>query len=101
MYNLSFIPRKFIPASHKGSAALVVVIVLAIVSSMIGISTAKISQLAMNSTTFNKVTMQANNFANSDAELIRSTAYNDLASTVRSTISSTAFQHEISISNRS
>lgn len=92
-------PRKFIPASHKGSAALVVVIVLAIVSSMIGISTAKISQLAMNSTTSNKVTMQANNFANSDAELIRSTAYNDLASTVRSTISSTAFQHEISISN--
>lgn len=66
---------------------------------MIGISTAKISQLAMNSTTFNKVTMQANNFANFDAELMRSTAYNDLASTVKSTISSTAFQHEISISN--
>ena len=28
MYNLSFIPRKFIPASHKGSAALVLVSVL-------------------------------------------------------------------------
>lgn len=86
---------------YKGSAVLVMVIVLAIVSSMIGLSVAKIGHASMNATASNTIAMQASNIASSDAALLHAVNYEDLAASNRSAVSGTAFQHETLLSNES
>lgn len=44
---------------------------------------------------------KANSIANSDAELVRATAYNDLSSQTRQTVPNTGFQHEVLLGNES
>lgn len=53
----------------------------------------------MNSTSSNKLTMQAQNYAASEAELLRSLPYSDLASTTKQTIGKSKFQQEITVSS--
>ena len=86
---------------YKGSAVLVMVIVLAIVSSMIGLSVAKIGHASMNATASNTIAMQASNIASSDAALLHAVNYEDLTASNRSAVSGTAFQHETLLSNES
>lgn len=86
---------------HKGSALLVMVIVLAIISSMIGLSLAKIGQAGMSATASNTIAMQASNIASSDAALLHAVNYEDLTASNRSAVSGTAFQHETLLSNES
>lgn len=97
MYNLPP-PRKFV---HSGSAILAVVIVLAIMTSMMGLASAKISQASLSSTSTNQIATKANSIANSDAELVRATAYNDLSAKTRQTVPDTGFQHEVTLGNES
>lgn len=77
------------------------VIVLAIVSSMIGLSVAKIGHASMNATASNTIAMQASNIASSDAALLHAVNYEDLTASNRSAVSGTAFQHETLLSNES
>lgn len=63
---------------RRGSALLAVVLILAVVSSVLSVGTAKITQAAINSTGSNKITLQAQQYAASEAELIKSISYNDL-----------------------
>lgn len=91
-------PRKFV---HSGSAILAVVIVLAIMTSMMGLASAKMSQVSLSSTSTNQIATKANSIANSDAELVRATAYNDLSSQTRQTVPDTGFQHEVTLGNES
>lgn len=77
------------------------VIVLAIISSMIGISVAKIGQASMSATTSNKITLQASNIAASDAALLHSVSYEDLTASNRNTVPDTDFQHETLLSSES
>ena len=63
---------------RRGSALLAVVLILAVVSSIMSIGTAKITQAAINSTGSNKATLQAQQFASSEADLIKSISYTDL-----------------------
>lgn len=77
------------------------VIVLAIISSMIGISVAKIGQASMSATTSNKIALQASNIAASDAALLHSVSYEDLTASNRNTVPDTDFQHETLLSNES
>lgn len=91
-------PRKFV---HSGSAILAVVIVLAIITSMMGLASAKMSQASLSSTSTNQIATKANSIANSDAELVRATAYNDLSSQTRQTVPDTGFQHEVILGNES
>lgn len=91
-------PRKFV---HSGSAILAVVIVLAIMTSMMGLASAKISQASLSSTSTNQIATKANSIANSDAELVRATAYNDLSSQTRQAVPDTGFQHEVTLGNES
>lgn len=77
------------------------VIVLAIISSMIGLSLAKIGQAGMSATASNTIAMQASNIASSDAALLHAVNYEDLAASNRSAVSGTAFQHETLLSNES
>lgn len=96
MYGLP--PRKFV---HSGSAILAVVIVLAIMTSMMGLASAKMSQASLSSTSTNQIATKANSIANSDAELVRATAYNDLSAKTRQTVPDTGFQHEVTLGHES
>jgi Tfp pilus assembly protein FimT len=78
-----------------------VVIVLAIMTSMMGLASAKMSQASLSSTSTNQIATKANSIANSDAELVRATAYNDLSSQTRQTVPDTGFQHEVTLGNES
>lgn len=86
---------------RRGSALLAVVLVLAVVSSILSIGTAKITQAAINSTGSNKATLQAQQFAASEAELIKSISYADLTAQSRADISDSGFQREVILSDES
>ena len=86
---------------RRGSALLAVVLVLAVVSSILSIGTAKITQAAINSTGSNKATLQAQQFAASEAELIKSISYADLTAQSRADISDSGFQKEVILSDES
>lgn len=75
--------------------------VLAVVSSILSIGTAKITQAAINSTGSNKATLQAQQFAASEAELIKSISYADLTAQSRADISDSGFQREVILSDES
>lgn len=77
------------------------VIVLAIMTSMMGLASAKMSQASLSSTSTNQIVTKANSIANSDAELVRATAYNDLSAKTRQTVPDTGFQHEVTLGNES
>jgi len=86
---------------RRGSAFLAVVLVLAVVSSILSIGTAKITQAAINSTGSNKATLQAQQYAASEAELIKSISYTDLTAQSRADISDSGFQREVILSDES
>lgn len=94
-------PRKIQLTKHKGSAALACVIVFALVSSMLGLSTAKVTQAAMNGTSSNQTSAEAAQIAQSDAELLRSVSYQDVAPSSRKAVEGTPFQHEMTVSSES
>ena len=94
-------PRKIRLTTHKGSAALACVIVFALVSSMLGLSTAKVTQAAMNGTSSNQTSAEAAQIAQSDAELLRSVSYQDVAPSSRKAVEGTPFQHEMTVSSES
>lgn len=62
------------------------VLVLAIVASMISIGTAKVTQAAISSTNSNKVTLQAQSYAESKADILKSISYSNLVSQGKSSI---------------
>lgn len=65
------------------------------------IGTAKITQAAINSTGSNKATLQAQQFASSEADLIKSISYTDLTAQSRADISDSGFQKEVILSDES
>lgn len=71
----------------KGSAVFIVVIILSVVSAMLSLGTAKVSQAAMSSTNSNKSTSQAQQYAESKAGIIKSISYGNLASQSKAAIS--------------
>lgn len=70
-------------------------------TSMMGLASAKMSQASLSSTSTNQMATKANSIANSDAELVRATAYNDLSAKTRQTVPDTGFQHEVTLGNES
>lgn len=70
-------------------------------TSMMGLASAKMSQASLSSTSTNRIATKANSIANSDAELVRATAYNDLSAKTRQTVPDTEFQHEVTLGNES
>lgn len=88
-------------SKKQGSALLAVVLVLAVISSVMSVSTAKISQAAINSTGSNKTTLQAQQYAASEAELMRSMPYSDLSSSAKAKIAGTVFSKEVILGEES
>lgn len=90
-----------IKSRRKGSALLVVVLMVAVMGSMTAISMAKVSQSTNNSLVSCGITAQAQSYASSEAELIKSKDYSDLQAQNRATISGSDFQKEVTLSNES
>ena len=85
----------------KGSAVFIVVIILSVVSAMLSLGTAKVSQAAMSSTTSNKTTLQAQSYAETEADILRFTNYDQLVGKSKSQISGTDFYREVTVSAES
>lgn len=84
---------------HNGNAVLAIVIVLSIVASALCFSMAKATQVTMNGTSSNQIAMQAQQFANSKADLIRTQAYEKISSQAKTKISnSDDFYDQVDIS---
>lgn len=73
------------------------VLVLSIVASMISLGTAKVTQAAISSTTSNKATLQAQSYAETEADILRFTNYDQLVGKTKSQISGTDFYREVSV----
>ena len=71
------------------------------ISSMLIIGIAKLTQIAFSSTNSNGIAMQAQQYAASEAELQKKVDYKDLAGAARSVIAGTDFQQEVTISAES
>lgn len=92
-------PPKF--CVHKASAVLAVVIVLGAVSSMLAFSTAKVSQAGIHAADSSRITIQAQQYAASEADLLQHSAYDKLSSKEKSTISGSKYFSEIVVSGES
>ena len=68
---------------------------------MLGLSTAKVTQAAINGTSSNQTSAEAAQIAQSDAELLRSVSYQDVAPSSRKAVEGTPFQHEMTVSSES
>lgn len=87
---------------RRGSALLAVVLILAVISSMLSVGTAKLTQAAINSTSTNKITLQAQQYAASKADIVKATKYDELTAQNKTVISnSDGFYDEVSISAES
>ena len=94
--------KKLYCNARKGSAVFVVVIILALISSMLSLGMAKVSQAAMSSTNTNKTTSQAQQYAESKAGIIKSISYGNLASQSKSIISNSGdFYDEVVVGSES
>lgn len=94
--------KKLYYNARKGSAVFIVVIILALVSSMLSLGMAKVSQAAMSSTNTNKTTSQAQQYAESKAGIIKSISYGNLASQSKSIISNSGdFYDEVVVGSES
>lgn len=70
-------------------------------SSLIGLSSAKMTQAAMNGSTSHASTLQASAIAATDLDLLRSIEYKDLSSSAKAAVPDSPYFHEIVVSNES
>jgi hypothetical protein len=75
--------------------------ILAVISSMIGLSSAKLTQAAMSGSVSHSVALQASAIAATDLDLLRSTEYKDLSSSTKAPVLNSPYYQEIIISNES
>ena len=92
-------PRKSI--RHKGSAALAIIVVMAMVSSLFSLGSAKVTQAAMNGTSSNKASLQAQQYAVSEAALLQAVPYADLKASAKAEIPNSSYFTETSLSSES
>ena len=88
-------PRKFI--RHKGSAALAIIVVMGIVSSLMGVSMAKVTSVSTHSLSSNKITLQAHQFASDKAEFLKSETYSSLASQGKKAVAGSLYYDEVTV----
>ena len=104
-YALSIHPPKicaiFLVHRHKGSAFLALVLVMAIVSSLFSLGSAKVTQAAMNGTSSNKTSLQAQQYAVSEAALLQAVPYADLKASAKAEIPNSSYFTETSLSSES
>ena len=95
MHYLSTPPRKFI--RYNGSAALAIIVVMGIVSSLMGVSMAKVTSVSTHSLSSNKITLQAHQFASDKAEFLKSETYSSLASQKKKAVAGSLYYDEVTV----
>lgn len=91
-------PRKISLHREKGAAFLSLVLVMALVSGMLSLSSAKMSQAAMNANGSHSIAMQAGAYASGKAEILKKEAYSDLKNQGKTSIAnSDGFYDEVSV----
>lgn len=75
--------------------------ILAVISSLIGLSSAKMTQAAMNGSTSHSSTLQASAIAVTDLDLLRSIEYKELATSPKAAVPDSPYFHETIVSNES
>ena len=88
-------PRKF--NRHTGSAALAIIVVMGIVSSLMGVSMAKVTSVSTHSLSSNKITLQAHQFASDKAEVLKSETYSSLASQKKKAVAGSLYYDEVTV----
>lgn len=106
LYVLSIYPPPKICAislahRRKGSAFLALVLVMAMVSSLFSLGSAKVTQAAMNGTSSNKASLQAQQYAVSEAALLQAVPYADLKASAKAEIPHSSYFTETSLSSES
>lgn len=91
----------FLAHRHKGSAFLALVLVMAIVSSLFSLGSAKVTQAAMNGTSSNKTSLQAQQYAVSEAALLQAVPYVDLKASAKAEIPNSSYFTETTLSSES
>ena len=91
-------PRKISLHREKGSAFLSLVLVMALVSGMLSLGSAKMSQAAMNANGSHSIAMQAGAYASGKAEILKKEDYSDLKNQGKTPIAnSNGFYDEVSV----
>ena len=90
-----------ITQKQRGSGLLIMAIVSAAIVGLTAVSLAKVNHLAFNGLDSSKTALQAQQYAASKAELIRSINYDDLTAQNKTTIQNSNFQDEVKISAES
>lgn len=91
-------PRKISSHRKKGAAFLSLVLVMALVSGMLSLGSAKMSQAAMNANGSHSIAMQAGAYASGKAEILKKEDYSDLKNQGKTSIAnSDGFYDEVSV----
>lgn len=77
------------------------VLVMAIVSSLFSLGSAKVTQAAMNGTSSNETSLQAQQYAVSEAALLQAVPYSDLKASAKAEIPNSSYFTETSLSSES
>ncbi len=99
---LYYVQKRLYPPTtqrRKGSALIVLITVAAILTSMIALSTAKISQASLGSLGSSKIALQAQQYAAAKADFIKATDYDELAEQAIEEIPNSNFYDEVIIGN--
>ena len=90
------------PVRRRGSGLLILALVGAAVVGVTSLSLAKVNSVAVGSMKANNIALQAYQYADAEAQLVRATAYNDLSAKAKADIqNSNGFQSEITLSAES
>ena len=82
---------------RRGSALIVLVVIAAIITGMIALSTAKISQASLGSLGASKIALQAQQYAAAKADIIKATDYEELTAQAQENIPNSDFYDEVII----
>lgn len=74
---------------------------MAIVSSLFSLGSVKVTQAAMNGTSSNKTSLQAQQYAVSEAALLQAVPYSDLKASAKAEIPNSSYFTETSLSSES
>lgn len=87
---------------NKGSGLVILALVGAAVVGVTSLTLAKANSVAVSSLKGNTIALQAQQYADAEAQLIKATAYNDLAAKAKTNIANTnGFQSEVTLSAES
>lgn len=87
---------------YKGSGLLIMAIVSAAIFGLTAVSLAKVNHLAFSGLNSSQIALQAQQYAEAEASIIKATAYKDLKAHAKTTIqNSNGYQSEVSLSNES